>query len=1334
MKSNKGNIGNLLRTLGVLGAIAGIAFSYQNCGRSALNGTSDVSSFAAMDVTEPELFTRLQNGEATQAELSYTLSRYQNLLETQVSAANSVGDISSSTEQITIGQAIRSIAEAIATNVREIRHLLFQQRLASNSPEVLKKYTELVDLLARARDLNNFLILKADIGEVRTDLENTKRQVLQLRQDVNALQNSLRQVREEIIPQLRAELSQRLNQLGQRLDQEVSTRQAQIAELNNQIAAERDERQRQILQLRRDMEQGLAALRSELLNKIRETRENLQHNIDAVRAIAQSNLTRINELRESVIVLTLQLQQTTQQLSSLSERVENDLSSIQNELQQIRTAGNENYQQMIQSWSCEEDMVVREGAQMMGVAELPGLGVSVSEACVRSKEQVLYSACVARYPTFCGPCQGKARPQDCSYWQSMSGKDRVEILLNMRQEIAINYLAKQSDLHARAIYGGSQCRPECLTGLNDPNVRQILGLIQSGSQSSSSGSAPANCPSEPWKHCGLYGVTYSLALNDVALATRINEVSGNLSRQIAALRTDFEEEKRSVARRFQLTEEELNQKINRLKQTTEARFMDIARSMAGLASASGQEIANQLSTRSAELAATGAQRAAKTEILTNSIARAMGYSVDLTKTQLADRHTDLASLLARGLAVSSFDILTEIFKTLNPDQNNRPFYDVAFEQKVGPQCQGHVRRTPFTNIVGRDTHEILAIAYLRALVGGLRSTQSGNNAIFFNHQGVISSNSFQQALLARIFDYRLDPEQNVSVSCLNAIDQFARNILLNDNRFATHRTQLTQNASLERLASLLIKDAKEVFAKLGALHTLIMASTSATKDTSDERLAEIVNRLVDLANTERRYQLLNNEVEDLIAIQRDLSIQNGFQNQFQAYLAQFRDNMAAMNTGLATLRTQLQNEIATRQQQNAAMANQINQLRDAMGYVAALALTDPLASNEIKQKVQQAANIDQSIQNLIQQINNSGRNQLEEPFTPRLLAVRHVTQGNATCFGTLNNAANIPNQNAFVGHWGMTSGNNIWGDQCMFNFRQGSQHKDNVLYRIWGSAHKIEFKSTINSSVVRTIDFRAPASHSYPIRRIVDGNFKQGLFDAQVPGILDPVVQQGRAYNTGVISLTPIYVANSGAETRGTSQTYSMTLYSPLVLDFISRGLPQTLSSVESFVQFDLSQLGYKQQVGWIKETQHVALLALDLNGNQRIDNGGELFGEFTTLHRTGHYAPNGYLALAQYDENQDGEINNNDPIFSRLLVWFDRNHNGVSEKEELLSLTQAGVSRIALNYQELPASKQWNNGNRIRYQAKFFGPSSCPAQGCNSYDIYFGTAWQSQVPMALAK
>jgi hypothetical protein len=194
-----------------------------------------------------------------------------------------------------------------------------------------------------------------------------------------------------------------------------------------------------------------------------------------------------------------------------------------------------------------------------------------------------------------------------------------------------------------------------------------------------------------------------------------------------------------------------------------------------------------------------------------------------------------------------------------------------------------------------------------------------------------------------------------------------------------------------------------------------------------------------------------------------------------------------------------------------------------------------------------------------------------------------------------------------------------------------------------------------------------------------------------------------------------------------------MTLYSPLVLDFVNKGRPQLISPSESNVQFDLASTGFKQSVGWV-EGRQAGLLALDLNGNGKIDNGSELFGEFTVLHATGLRAQNGYQALNQYDINQDGWIDSNDPIFHKLVVWFDYNTNGISESSELVSLAEAQVTRIGLQYRELPLDKQFANGNKIRYQAKFYGPKSCGQGGCSSYDVYFGTAWQDQSPKILSQ
>jgi hypothetical protein len=83
---------------------------------------------------------------------------------------------------------------------------------------------------------------------------------------------------------------------------------------------------------------------------------------------------------------------------------------------------------------------------------------------------------------------------------------------------------------------------------------------------------------------------------------------------------------------------------------------------------------------------------------------------------------------------------------------------------------------------------------------------------------------------------------------------------------------------------------------------------------------------------------------------------------------------------------------------------------------------------------------------------------------------------------------------------------------------------------------------------------------------------------------------------------------------------------------------------------------------------------------------------------------PNGFLALAVYDlpshgGNGDGIIDSRDAIFSQLRIWRDSSHNGISEPSELISLEDAGIKSIGLNYTESGYVDKW--GNRFRYRAK---------------------------------
>ena len=125
-----------------------------------------------------------------------------------------------------------------------------------------------------------------------------------------------------------------------------------------------------------------------------------------------------------------------------------------------------------------------------------------------------------------------------------------------------------------------------------------------------------------------------------------------------------------------------------------------------------------------------------------------------------------------------------------------------------------------------------------------------------------------------------------------------------------------------------------------------------------------------------------------------------------------------------------------------------------------------------------------------------------------------------------------------------------------------------------------------------------------------------------------------------------------------TSESFLLT--DPLIIN-----LDSDVTSVSDVkFKFDLDSDGQEEEISFAGEGS--GFLALDRNGNGRIDDGNELFGT-----KSG----NGFADLAEYDEDGNLWIDENDSVYSKLKVWT-RDAGG---NEKLMGLKEANVGAIYL-------------------------------------------------------
>lgn len=161
---------------------------------------------------------------------------------------------------------------------------------------------------------------------------------------------------------------------------------------------------------------------------------------------------------------------------------------------------------------------------------------------------------------------------------------------------------------------------------------------------------------------------------------------------------------------------------------------------------------------------------------------------------------------------------------------------------------------------------------------------------------------------------------------------------------------------------------------------------------------------------------------------------------------------------------------------------------------------------------------------------------------------------------------------------------------------------------------------------------------------------------------------------------------------------------------------PWALSGLDDPVIFDIDADGDADRMAWTARDSSLAFVALDRNGNGRIDDASELFGDHTRL-PNGAAAANGFEALKSHDGNDDDLIDAGDAVWSSLLLWTDANHDGISQRHELAAIAGSTIRGLSTQYR--PNGRTDSHGNELRFKSQVIqehgkGPY---------YDVYFRIA-----------
>ncbi|PMS13628.1 S8 family serine peptidase [Trinickia caryophylli] len=205
---------------------------------------------------------------------------------------------------------------------------------------------------------------------------------------------------------------------------------------------------------------------------------------------------------------------------------------------------------------------------------------------------------------------------------------------------------------------------------------------------------------------------------------------------------------------------------------------------------------------------------------------------------------------------------------------------------------------------------------------------------------------------------------------------------------------------------------------------------------------------------------------------------------------------------------------------------------------------------------------------------------------------------------------------------------------------------------------------------------------------------------------LDPNAKPGAYLSTRF--LDPLSTSNPNAlglnatVLNGLSAMTTFNTYiDPILLDLSGDGIKMT--GIEDGVMFDVDHGGTLKRTGWADRS--TGMLVVD-DGTGQIVNASQMLSEYYGGRAGTNGGPgatpfkDGFGALASIDANGDGTIDSNDPIWGKLRVWVDSNHDGQSDGE-LKTLDELGITQITVSATS-GATGETQNGNEVLGRGTF--------------------------------